>query len=122
MSQTEVTSSIGEKLRWWLAIAAVVAGVVGNLYFEDELATILRVLILFGGIALGAIIAATTKKGRNFFTFVKSANIERQKIVWPTRNETLQTTLVVIVVVIIIGLFLSLVDFFFSWSVSSLFG
>ncbi len=122
MSQTEVTSSIGEKLRWWLAIAAVIAGVVGNLYFEDELATILRVLILFGGIALGAIIAATTKKGRNFFTFVKSANIERQKIVWPTRNETLQTTLVVIVVVIIIGLFLSLVDFIFSWSVSSLFG
>ena len=122
MSQAEVTSSIGEKLRWWLAIAAVVAGVVGNLYFEDELATILRVLILFGGIALGAIIAATTKKGRNFFTFVKSSNIERQKIVWPTRNETLQTTLVVIVVVIIIGLFLSLVDFFFSWSVSSLFG
>ena len=122
MSQTEVTSSIGEKFRWWLAIAAVIAGVVGNLYFEDELATILRVLILFGGIALGAIIAATTKKGRNFFTFVKSANIERQKIVWPTRNETLQTTLVVIVVVIIIGLFLSLVDFIFSWSVSSLFG
>jgi preprotein translocase subunit SecE len=122
MSQTEVTSSIGEKLRWWLAIAAVVAGVVGNLYFEDELATILRVLILFGGIALGAIIAATTNKGRSFFTFVKSSNIERQKIVWPTRNETLQTTLVVIVVVIIIGLFLSLVDFFFSWSVSSLFG
>lgn len=122
MSQTEVTSSIGEKLRWWLAIAAIVAGVVGNLYFEDELATILRVLILFGGIALGAIIAATTKKGRSFFAFVKSSNIERQKIVWPTRNETLQTTLVVIVVVIVIGLFLSLIDFFFSWSVSSLFG
>ncbi len=122
MSQAEVTSSIGEKLRWWLAIAAIVAGVVGNLYFEDELATILRVLILFGGIALGAIIAATTQKGRDFFAFVKSSNIERQKIVWPTRNETLQTTLVVIVVVIIIGLFLSLVDFFFSWSVSSLFG
>ncbi len=122
MSQTEVTSSIGEKLRWWLAIAAVVAGVVGNLYFEDDLATILRVLILFGGIVLGAIIAATTQKGRDFFSFIKSSNIERQKIVWPTRNETLQTTLVVIVVVVIIGLFLSLVDFFFSWSVSTLFG
>lgn len=122
MSQADTSNTIGEKLRWWLAIAAVVAGVVGNLYFEDELATILRVLILLGGIALGAIIAATTQKGRGFFSFVKSANIERQKIVWPTRNETLQTTLVVIVVVIIIGLFLSLVDFFFSWSVSSLFG
>jgi len=122
MSQAEVSSSMGEKLRWWLAIAAVIGGVVGNLYFEDELTTVLRVLILFGGILLGALIAATTEKGRSFFSFVKSANIERQKIVWPTRNETLQTTLIVIVVVIIIGAFLSLVDFFFSWAVSYFFG
>jgi len=122
MSQTEVSNSIGEKLRWWLAIAAIIGGIVGNLYFEDELATVLRVLILFGGLALGALIAATTVKGRSFFIFVKSANIERQKIVWPTRNETLQTTMVVIVVVIIIGLFLSLVDFFFSWLVGYFFG
>ncbi|MBL4659264.1 MAG: preprotein translocase subunit SecE [Alcanivoracaceae bacterium] len=122
MSQAEVKNSIGEKLRWWLAIAAIIAGVVGNLYYEDELATVLRVLILFAGIALGALIAATTQKGRGFFAFVKSSNIERQKIVWPTRNETLQTTLIVIVVVIIIGLFLSIVDFFFSWLVGYFFG
>lgn len=122
MSQAEVSNSIGEKLRWWLAIAAVIGGVVGNLYFEDELATVVRVLILFAGIGLGALIASTTHKGRGFFAFVKSSNIERQKIVWPTRNETLQTTMVVIVVVIIIGLFLSLVDFFFSWSVGYFFG
>ena len=122
MSQAEVSHSIGEKLRWWLAIAAVIGGVVANLYFEDELATVLRVLILFGGLLLAALIAATTTKGKNFFAFVRSANIERQKIVWPTRNETLQTTLIVIVVVIVIGLFLSLVDFFFSWSVGYFFG
>ena len=122
MSQAEVSNSIGEKLRWWLAIAAVIGGVVGNLYFEDDLKAILRVLILFGGIVLGVLIAATTVKGRNFFAFVKSANVERQKIVWPTRNETLQTTMIVIVVVVIIGLFLSLVDFFFSWLVGYFFG
>ena len=122
MSQAEVSHSIGEKLRWWLAIAAVIAGVAGNLYFEGEFAQIIRVLITIGGLVLGALIALTTTKGRNFFTFIKSSNIERQKIVWPTRNETLQTTMVVIVVVIIIGLFLSLVDFFFSWSVGFFFG
>ncbi len=122
MSQAEASNSIGEKLRWWLAIAAVIGGVVGNLYFEDELATVLRVLILIGGVVVGALIASTTQKGRNFFAFVRSSNIERQKIVWPTRNETLQTTLIVIVVVIIIGLFLSLVDFFFSWLVGYFFG
>jgi len=122
MSQAEVSNSFGEKLRWWLAIAAVIAGVAGNLYFEDEFAQIIRVLITIGGLVLGALIASTTTKGRNFFTFIKSSNIERQKIVWPTRNETLQTTMVVLVVVVIIGLFLSLVDFFFSWSVGFFFG
>ena len=122
MSQTEVSNSFGEKIRWWLAIAAVVAGVVGNLYYEDQLATVLRVLILIGGFVVGAIIASTTQKGKNFFSFVKSSNIERQKIVWPTRNETLQTTLVVLVVVVIISIFLSAVDFFYSWLVGYFFG
>lgn len=122
MSQAEISNSFGEKIRWWFAIAAVIAGVAGNLYFEDDYAPIVRVLITIGGVILGALIAATTIKGRNFYSFMKSANIERQKIVWPTRNETLQTTMVVIVVIIIIGLFLSLVDFFFSWSVSYFFG
>ena len=122
MSQANISNSFGEKFRWWLAIAAVIAGVVGNLYYEDELATIFRVLIFIAGLIIAAVIASTTQKGRDFFGFVKSANIERQKIVWPTRNETLQTTLVVIAVVVVIGAFLSLVDVFFSWSVSSLFG
>ena len=122
MSQADLSNSFGEKIRWWLAIAAVIAGVACNLYFEDELATVLRVLILLGGVVLGALIALTTHKGKSFFSFVKTSNIERQKIVWPTRNETLQTTLVVLVVVIVIGLFLSLVDFFFSWLVGYFFG
>ena len=122
MSQTEVNNSFGEKFRWWLAIAAVVAGVVGNLYYEDQLAKIFRVLILLGGFAVAGIIATTTQKGKNFFSFVKSSNIERQKIVWPTRNETLQTTLVVLVVVVIISIFLSAVDFFYSWLVGYFFG
>ena len=121
MSQAEVTHSFGEKMRWWLAIIAVIAGVAGNLYFQDELAPIFRVLITIAGVIVGALIASTTHKGRAFFAFVKSSNIERQKIVWPTRNETLQTTFIVIVVVVIIGLFLSLVDFFFSWSVGYFF-
>jgi len=121
MSQAEVTNSFGEKMRWWLAIAAVIAGVAGNLYFQDEMAPIFRVLITLGGVIVGALVASTTHKGRSFFAFVKSSNIERQKIVWPTRNETLQTTFIVLVVVVIIGLFLSLIDFFFSWSVGYFF-
>lgn len=121
MSQ-EVANSFGEKLRWWLAIALAVAGLVANIYYEGELATVVRVLMLIGGIVLGALVASTTEKGRNFFSFVRSSNIERQKIVWPTRNETLQTTLIVLVVVVIIGAFLALVDLAYSSLVSYFFG
>ena len=122
MSQAEVTNKFGEKVRWWIAVGIAIAGLVANMYYEGELATVVRVLILIGGIVLGVLVASTTQKGRNFFSFVKSSNIERQKIVWPTRNETLQTTLIVLVVVIIIGAFLALVDLGFSSLVSYFFG
>ncbi|WP_395376958.1 preprotein translocase subunit SecE [Marinicella sp. W31] len=114
MSQADIQHSVGEKLRWWLAIAVVTAAVAASIYYSDQLVGIFQALIVIGGLLLGAVIGSTTEKGKNFFKFVKQANIERQKIVWPTKNETLQTTLVVIVIVIIFGVFLFLVDLLFS--------
>ena len=114
MSQVDVQQSVGEKLRWWLAIALVIGGVAASIYYGDRLIGIFQALIVLGGLLLGTAVAATTEKGKNFFKFVKQANIERQKIVWPTKNETLQTTLVVIVLVIIFGLFLFAIDAIFS--------
>lgn len=114
MSQVDVQQSMGEKLRWWLAIAVVVAGIAVSIYYSDRLIGIFQALLVIGGLLVGGLIAATTEKGKNFFRFVKQANIERQKIVWPTKNETLQTTLVVIVLIIIFGLFLFLLDTIFS--------
>ena len=122
MSQLETTTSFSEKIRWWLAIGLAVAGLAANLYYEGELAPVVRVLIFFGGVILGALVASTTEKGKGFFSFVKSSNIERQKIVWPTRNETLQTTLIVIVMVVIFGVCLAIVDFAYSKLVSYFFG
>ena len=40
----------------------------------------------------------------------RGANIERQKVVWPTRREAMMVTIMVIILVIIIGLFIALVD------------
>ena len=122
MSQLETTTSFGEKIRWWLAIGLAIAGLAANLYYEGELAPVVRVLIFLGGVVLGALVAASTVKGKNFFSFVKSSNIERQKIVWPTRNETLQTTLIVLVMVIIFGICLAIIDFTYSKLVGYFFG
>jgi len=114
MSSVESAQGAGDKLRWWLAIAIIVAGVAANLYFVDTYPTIIRVLMVLGGVLVGGFIGYTTTKGKSFAKFVKNANIERQKIVWPTKNETVQTTLMVLVLVIIIGFFLFLVDSVFS--------
>ncbi len=114
MSSVESAQGAGDKFRWWLAIAIIIAGVAANLYFVDTYPTIIRVLMVLGGVLVGGFIGYTTTKGKNFARFVKNANIERQKIVWPTKNETVQTTIMVLVLVIIIGFFLFLVDSLFS--------
>lgn len=114
MSNVESTQGAGDKLRWWLGMAIIIGGVVASLYFVDVYAPIIRALMVIGGIVVGGFICYTTAKGKEFAKFVKNANIERQKIVWPTKNETIQTTIIVIVLVIIIGLFLFLVDTLFS--------
>ena len=114
MSSVESAQGAGEKLRWWLAIAIIVAGVAANLYFVDTYPTIIRVLMVLGGVVVGGFIGYSTTKGKDFAKFVRNANIERQKIVWPTKNETVQTTIMVLILVVIIGFFLFLVDSVFS--------
>jgi len=121
MSRVETVPGAGDKLRWWLAIAIIIAGVAANLYFVDTYPTIIRVLMVLGGVMVGGFVGYTTQKGKDFAKFVKNANIERQKIVWPTKNETVQTTIMVLILVIIIGLFLFIVDWGFSSLVEYLF-
>jgi len=114
MSSVESAHGAGDKIKWWLGIAIIVAGVAANLYFVDTYPTIIRVLMVLGGVLVGGALGYSTSKGKEFARFVKNANIERQKIVWPTKNETIQTTIMVLVLVVIIGFFLFLVDSLFS--------
>jgi len=94
-----------------LAAAAVVlvAGIYGFYYFAAYSA-LLRVvgLLITGGIA--AAIALQTAQGRRLWEFAGDARTEVRKVVWPTRQETVQTTLVVIVMVLILGIILWLFD------------
>ncbi|WP_424947801.1 preprotein translocase subunit SecE [Candidatus Spongiihabitans sp.] len=83
-----------------LIIAAAVA-----LYYQfSELMQLARVGIIIVGAALAIGLILTTETGQSAWSFIKGANVERQKVVWPTRPEAMQVTLFVIILVIIIGL------------------
>ena len=71
---------------------------------------------------LASWVASRSETGAAFFRFLKEADIERRKVVWPTHQEALQTSLMVIVVTIIISLFLAAVDWMLGALVRNLLG
>lgn len=107
---------------WVLALLVFAAGIAGYNYFADEVMTLVRVigLLAAGGIAL--YLFGCTLKGRELFAFFKEADLERRKVVWPTRQETLQTSLVVFVLVFILGLILFVLDRLWGFVIRSLIG
>lgn len=105
-----------------LAVVVLLGGIGAYYYFQDLANLPVRV----GGLILitvfGGWIAAQSTQGATFFAFLKAADIERRKVIWPTHQETLQTSLMVIVVTIIISLFLAAVDWGLGALVRSLLG
>jgi preprotein translocase subunit SecE len=108
-------------VKWILAIAFLAAAVVGNYIYANE-PLLYRVLGVVFLMFVGAAFALTSSQGRAFLQLLKEANIERRKVVWPTRPETTQTTLIVVVVVILMSLVLWGVDSLLSWLISLLLG
>ena len=71
------------------------------------------------GAAIVAIgVFMTSFQGKNLRTFMKGSRTELRKVVWPNRQETLQTTIMVIFLVFVIAIFLFLVDLLLGWTVS----
>jgi preprotein translocase subunit SecE len=94
-----------------LALAALilVGGIAGFYYFADAM-QVLRVLGLLAALVAAVFVGSQTALGRSTRFFLKESSIELRKVVWPTREETIRTTGVIIVVVIIISLILGLID------------
>lgn len=104
------------------AALLVILGAMVAYYWFSDWPQWARVLTMLGGLAAGTGLAAFTRVGRAFFGFLGNAQIEMRKVVWPTKQETLQTTLLIFVVVVIVGLMLWLFDTFFAFLVRLAFG
>ena len=77
----------------------------------------IRLGVLFGGIAAAVFIVAISPDGRRFIAYAKDSWYEVKKVVWPTRKETNQMTLVVFGFVVIMSLFLWFADKLIEWLV-----
>jgi len=113
-------SAFADTLLLLLSVVMLLGGITAYYYFQDLAITPIRVAALIVVTLLASWVAAQSYKGATFFRFLKEADIERRKVVWPTHQETVQTSLMVIVVVIIISLFLAAVDWMIGAAVRSL--
>jgi preprotein translocase subunit SecE len=120
-ADSKIQKSPLDIVKWILAIAFLAAAVVGNYVYANE-PLLYRVLGVVFLMLVGAGIALTSSQGKAFLQLLKEANIERRKVVWPTRQETTQTTLIVVVVVVLMSLVLWGVDSLLSWLISLLLG
>ena len=115
-------SGFTDTLLLLIAVVMLLGGITAYYYYQDLAITPVRVAALMTVTLLASWVAAQSQKGGAFFRFLKEADIERRKVVWPTHQEAVQTSLMVIVVVIIVSLFLSVVDWALGLLVRNLLG
>ena len=108
-------------VKWVLVGLIVAAGVYGNLYFAAE-PLLYRVVALIFFAAIACAIAYNTAKGASFWGLLQGSMVELRKVVWPTRQETNQTTLIVVAVVFVMSIILWLLDTFFGWIAAGIIG
>lgn len=116
-SNAEAQSTSFDGVKWGLVVLLVAAAVAGNLYF-NEYSPLYRALAVIAIAVVAGFIALKTEKGRKFADMAVESRTEIRKVVWPTKQETTQTTLIVLAAVLFMGLVLWGIDTFLGWIVS----
>jgi preprotein translocase subunit SecE len=121
-TQAEVSVSVFDVVKQVFSVVFVVVGVAAFYYFSEDVRLLYRVLGLVVIVLIVLAMMLTTEIGRNVWGFVLESKQEVRKVVWPTREETVRTTLLVFAMVTIVGLVLWLLDMFLFWGVRLLTG
>ncbi len=109
---TEVNNERGsmvDTLKLLVAVTIVVAGMIGFYQFEDQ-PTWVRLLGLLAAIVVAGFVVVQTQIGRAIWRFAVDSRTEVRKVVWPSRQETLQTLMIIVFFVLLMALFLWAVD------------
>jgi len=110
---------VADKLKLALSALIVIAGITG-FYWLGDASVLLRAGVVIVGIIAASAVALASAPGQAAWQFAVGARAEVRKVIWPTRKETIQATLVVIVMVILVGLYLWLLDVLSFWAIYDL--
>ncbi|MBU2882085.1 preprotein translocase subunit SecE [Psychrosphaera sp. B3R10] len=120
-ANVEQSNSGLDIVKWVIAIALLAGAVVANNMFEQE-SVLIRAVGVVAAVIIAAFFAATTTKGKTFIGFAKESNKEVRKVIWPTRQEATQTTLIIFAATVVIAILLYFLDMGLRWLVSALTG
>ena len=110
-----------DSLKLGIAVLILGGAIYAFYYFEEQL-LVLRVLGLLAMAGISIFIAAQSAMGKSILGFVTGAQREVRRVVWPSRAETMQTTLAVVLMVLLVGIFLWLLDMLLLWGIQLLTG
>lgn len=108
-------------LMWMLVFLLLAAGIVLDFHF-DQLASAIKTIGWVILVAVMGLVALQTAKGQLVLDFAKESRVELRKVVWPTRQETVRTTMMVLGLVLLMSVIMWCVDSFLLWAVSWLTG
>ena len=127
-TNVETESPVLDIIKKIFSALIVIAAVSAFYYFSVDHDSVKEIRLLFRVLALVSVIVAvlglmsTTNTGKFVLSFVLESKQEVRKVIWPTRDETMRTTLLVFAMVFIVGLILWVLDMFLFWGVRSLTG
>jgi preprotein translocase subunit SecE len=104
-----------------LAAGIVLVGFVAYYYFGDA-STVLRALAVLAAAGVAAFVALQSAQGQTLWRFVQASRVELRKVVWPTREETIQTTIAVLIFAVIMGVFFWALDILLLYLTSKITG
>lgn len=119
--KAEATEYRLDPVKWLVVLGILAGGIYANSYYAG-IEPLYRALagVVMSGVAIA--FALQTEKGAAVWNLAKEARVEVRKVVWPTPQETTQTTLIVVVVVIFVALILWGLDSGLSWGVRGVIG
>jgi preprotein translocase subunit SecE len=104
-----------------LSIVALLAGVVAFYWYEED-PLALRLAMVGTGLVAAIGLVWVSWYGREFWQFAQAARVELRKVVWPTREDTVRTTVLVVVFASLMGLFFWLLDLILTYLIRLLTG